>query len=419
MHKLKIPQDGIDIDDINIEYLSKMLKSSQVTIFHNEFLDDFENSFNSFLSEENSIQSVALPSCTAAIYIALRLMNLKTNDEIIIPNITHASTIMAIMQLGDYKIKVCDFEENSYDMNIEHLESLISPKTKVVILSYLHGFVFNIEDVKRICDLYDIAIIEDAAQGLGVKIDNNMAGTIGRYGCFSFGANKLLKMGEGGALSFKDEAELNIINQLRHVGEVWKSSGLSTISTNSTYGDILNNGFDYVKEGFNFRFNPLSVALGIPSLNNLKKTIQVRQKKLNIYQSALKDINGIEPLNTRIDNSAPISAWFIVDPDYFDVNKLILKCIELGIPVGKFKYTTITKVDFFTKHIANMEDSFINSEYINTNSIFLPLYENINLDNIYKISITFKTILNEYKSLSYDRNILNQSIKYFNGFFLK
>jgi dTDP-4-amino-4,6-dideoxygalactose transaminase len=419
MHPLNIKLDSMGIEKEDIKNLTTMLEKSQVTIFNSSLLDEFENKLSSYLSNEGNIKSVTLPNCTSAIYIALHLLDLQEGDEIIVPNITHASAILAIINLNKYKIIVCDYAKNSYDLDITSLKNLITKKTKAIIVSYLHGYPFNINEVKDFCDLNNLLLIEDTAQGLGVKIGSDMAGTIGAYGCFSFGANKLLKMGEGGALCYTKKSDLNRINKYRHVGEVWKESGLSTVSHNSTYEDILYNGFDYIEKGFNFRCNPLHVALSMRSLENLESIINIRQKKLEIYQEFLSTTKGIRIISDNVASTAPISAWFIIDPKYYNVNNIILKCLELHIPIGRFKYSTINKVKLFRENIINKDEAFPNSTYINQNSLFLPLYENISLDDVRTIAMTVKDILENYNELKYDKSILKKQIEYFNGFFLK
>jgi dTDP-4-amino-4,6-dideoxygalactose transaminase len=419
MYKLNINTDTINITQEDIDNIVNALANSDVTIFNSQVLKTFESLLSKFLSKDEEIKNITMPNCTSAIFVALQLISLQENDEVIVPNLTHASAILPAIHIHKCKIKVCEFQENSYDLNLNHLRSLITPKTKALIVSYLHGFPFNLNEIKEICEKYMIKIIEDSAQGLGVKIGDKLAGTIGDYGCFSFGANKLLRTGEGGSLIYKNQEDFDNINQYRHVGEVWKNFGLSTVSSNFTYRDILENGFDYLKSGFNFRFNPINIALGIRSLKNLDEIIKNRQEKLSLYQQTLKDILGIRLINDSIYKSAPISAWFLIDPNYYDINKLIVKCIELGIPVGKFKYPTITKTEVFKEYIINIDDNFTCSNYIQNNSIFLPLYENIAVQEIKAIGENIKEILMNFETIAFNANLLDENIKYFNGFFLK
>ena len=419
MHKLNIKADSINATKEDIDNIAEALADSDVTVFNSKILNKFESLLSNFLSKDEVVKNITMPNCTSAIFVALQLIDLQENDEVIVPNLTHASAILPVIHIHGCKIKVCDFQENSCDLNLNHLKSLITLRTKVLIVSYLHGFPFNLDKIKKICEEHNIKIIEDSAQGLGVKIGKKFAGTIGDYGCFSFGANKLLRTGEGGALVYKNEKDFDIINQYRHVGEIWKKSGLSTVSSNLTYRDILEHGFDYIKKGFNFRFNPINIALGIRCLENLNTIIEDRQYKLSLYQEILRDVQGIRLINDSIIKTAPISAWFLIDPELYEINKLIIKAIELGIPIGKFKYPTVTETKGFKKYIININDEFIHSNYVKNNSIFLPLYENIKIEDVKAIGENIKEILVNFEEITFNEKLLDEKIKYFNGFFLK
>lgn len=419
MYKLNIKADSINATKEDIDNIAEALADSDVTVFNSKILNKFESLLSNFLSKDEVVKNITMPNCTSAIFVALQLIDLQENDEVIVPNLTHASAILPVIHIHGCKIKVCDFQENSCDLNLNHLKSLITSRTKVLIVSYLHGFPLNLDKIKEICEEHNIKIIEDSAQGLGVKIGEKFAGTIGDYGCFSFGANKLLRTGEGGALVYKNEKDFDIINQYRHVGEIWKKSGLSTVSSNLTYRDILEHGFDYIKKGFNFRFNPINIALGIRCLENLNTIIEDRQYKLSLYQEILRDVQGIRLINDSIIKTAPISAWFLIDPELYEINKLIIKAIELGIPIGKFKYPTVTETKGFKKYIININDEFIHSNYVKKNSIFLPLYENIKIEDVKAIGENIKEILVNFEEITFNEKLLDENIKYFNGFFLK
>jgi len=151
----------------------------------------------------------------------------------------------------------------------------------------------------------------------------------------------------------------------------------------------------------------------------LNTIIEDRQYKLNLYQEILRDVQGIRLINDSIIKTAPISAWFLIDPELYEINKLIIKAIELGIPIGKFKYPTVTETKGFKKYIININDEFIHSNYVKKNSIFLPLYENIKIEDVKAIGENIKEILVNFEEITFNEKLLDEKIKYFNGFFLK
>ena len=96
-----------------------------------------------------------------------------------------------------------------------------------------------------------------------------------------------------------------------------------------------------------------------------------------------------------------------------------MKAIEYGIPVGRFKYPLISETEGFKEYIVNSSEKFENASHIRNNSLFLPLYENISLDNVKEIAECIKNILENYNEICIDESLLKSDISYFNGFFLK
>ena len=420
MKKLNILEDTVTFEEKDIEYFKSVLKKSQLSIFNSELIIEFQEKFLKFLKGKiKSSGIVALPNCTSAIFIALQMLDLKLGDEIIVPNLTHSSSIYPIVYLYGCKIKICDFSEVGYELDLEHLKSLITPKTKALLLCYLHGYPTNSDKVLKICKEKNINLIEDCAQGLGIKINDVNVGNFGEFACFSFGENKLLRLGEGGALKYNNDDDLEKINRLRHVGEVWKENGRSTLTNDITYKSLIEKGIDYRGMGFNYRVNPLNIVVGLTKLNNLNTLIKERREKLELYKNKLSKIEGIKLISENVYNTAPLSAWFLLDPKKFDVDKIIFKLLEYGIPAGKFKYPLVMDMDAFKNYILNLDDNFKNSNNLKNNSLFLPLYENIKIKDIEDITSYLIKIFTEYENLSIDKNILNKKVKYFDGFFIK
>ena len=322
--------------------ISKALIKGNTSIFESSVLNDFESKFSNKIGSK---YSCVLPNCTSAIFVAVNCLNLEYGDEVIIPNLTHSSSIYPLI-LSGVKIKTYDFKKDSYNADIEFLERLISEKTKAIMVCYLHGYPLNTLDVSKLCKKYNLSLIEDSAQGFGIKINGKYAGTVGDFGCYSFGASKLLRVCEGGAITFNDNKYSNQIDKIRHVGEFWKSNNKSTIDVDQTYFDLVKKGLDYEGLAFNLRVIPYTYAYAKNKLKSIDKIIYERQQKLLIYQDKFKKLNGIkfvDNINSGIKNAAPFSAWLILDNRY-KLEKIISACLYYGIPVGKFKYDVISEI---------------------------------------------------------------------------
>ena len=420
MKKINVNCDYMIYSDLEKQKSLECLKNSESSIFVGNTINNFEQKLSKYL---NVPYAIALPNCTLSIYAALQVLGIEPGDEVIVPNLTHASSIYPIIMSGA-KIKVFDFIPNSYYYNIENIKKLITPKTKFFLACYLYGMPLNIEEVTKICDDNNIILIEDAAQAFGTKINGKYAGTFGKIGCYSFNDTKMLRIGEGGAIVTSDKNIYEQIERFRHVGEVFNSTKESSISSNTTYRDLLFNGLSNLGRGLNLRPSPLVFSTGVKRIDHIDEYIFERQKKLKLYVEKLSNLEGLHFIKNfdleKINEYGPIALWILLDNKYYDRNRVILGAINMGIPIGSFNYNTIIKNDYFNNFIINNDDDLPNSQYIRDNSIFLPLYETLSLDDIDKISKTFSYVINNYnKDISiFDERWYDEEIDYFDGFYL-
>ena len=406
----KIKDDSLNLKRCELKMINNALKRGETSIFSPSCLDKFELNIASYLHKNYSI---TLPNCTTAISLAIKLANIPNIKYVIVPNLTHSSVVNAIISLK-YKLVVCDFKPNTNEMDLNSLPKDMIAQCGAMVVCYLHGYPLNIEEIKDFCKRYSITLIEDLAQGLGVKGNSTIAGELSDYACCSYGECKTLRIGEGGTLACNENI-VNEINTLRHVGEIYDTNKLSTVKNDISYLDFVKDGLNYTKWGFNFRVIPYTFAFANYRLTHLDKFLDVRQKKLQMYCDCISNdkLEFVGNLNGNVNRTAPISAWLICDDSkYFE--KLFKYLLSLKIPVGKFKYQVLTKVASFREHIKNADSKMINSEYLQQHSLFLPLYENISFKDIQYICDK----INNFEGKDVDFNMYKK-LQYFDGFFVK
>lgn len=406
----KIKGDSLNLKRCELKMVRNALKRGETSIFAPTCLDEFEHNIARYLHKNYSI---TLPNCTTAISLAIKLANISQDKYIIVPNLTHSSVVNAIITWG-YKLVVCDFKPNTIEMDLNSLPKNIVTQCGAIVVSYLHGYPLNIVEIKDFCKQNSIVLIEDLAQGLGVKCNNIIAGELGDYACCSYGECKTLRIGEGGTLACNKDL-INEINTLRHVGEIYKTNKLSTVKSDISYSDFVKDGLDYTEWGFNFRVTPYTFAFANYRLTNFDKFLDVRHRKLQLYCDCIDNdkLKFVGNLNGDVNSTAPISAWLICDDlKYFE--NLIKYLLSLKIPVGKFKYQSLNNVPSFRQYIKNSNSNMINSEYLQQHSLFLPLYENISFKDIEYICDK----INNFKGNDVDFDD-SKTLKYFDGFFIK
>lgn len=147
--------------------------------------------------------ALAVNSCTAALSIALFVLNIKPGDEVLIPAFTFIAVPSVVVQLGA-TVRLVEITENFY-MDTNDFARKITPKTKVLLLSHMRGQIGNLEDIYAIAKQHHLPVIEDCAHTLGMRWKDQHIGSHSQIACHSMQSNKMLDSGEGGMLVTNDD----------------------------------------------------------------------------------------------------------------------------------------------------------------------------------------------------------------------
>ena len=230
-------------------------------------LRQFEESIASFVGVK---YAVGVNSGTDALFLSLKAAGVGPGDEVITVAHTFVATVTVIAQCGAKPILI-DVGEDM-NMDVEQVERVITPKTKVIVPVYLNGRMCDMGRLMEIANEHDLLVIEDAAQALGATFDGKKAGSFGLTGCFSFYPAKMLgAAGDGGIVVTNDEEIAEKIRLLRDHGY------------QRSTGDIL-------YYGYNSRLDNLQAAILDVKLKHLPEWIERRRELANLYQQGLSDL---------------------------------------------------------------------------------------------------------------------------------
>lgn len=225
-----------------------------------------------------------------SLILAIKALNLKSNDEIIFP-INSYPTAFAISQSG-VKIVPVDVDENG-QIDPREIEKMISKRTKVIVIVHLYGLVGNLKDIIKLAKKHNLFLIEDAAQSFGTEFRNKPTGTLGHIGCFSFYPTKNLgTLGNGGAIWTKNKRFYNFFQQARSYGEK-KRYYSNFISGHSRLPEIQAGVLNYYLKFFH-------------------SNKEQRQRFAKLYLKHLKGLNEIRPLLSNKE-SEPVQHLFVVE----------------------------------------------------------------------------------------------------------
>lgn len=282
------------------------------------YVNKFEENFAEYLKCKNAVVTM---NGTAALELALRTLNIGYGDEVIVSSSTFISPVNTIKYVGAEPVFV-DVCRDTYVMNAEKVEELITSKTKAILPVHIYGHPVDMDKIMDIANRYNLYVIEDATESLGSLYKNKPTGTIGHIGCFSFNGNKLITTGAGGMLVTDDEK----------LGE--RAKFLST----QTKEVLDNKAFYHPEIGYNFRMPNLLAAMGCAQLENIDDYIKVKRDHAKLYNELLKDVKGITiPVEKQWASNVYWLYSILVEEDYgISRDELISKLKENGIESRPF-----------------------------------------------------------------------------------
>jgi perosamine synthetase len=147
--------------------------------------------------------AISTTSGTSALYLSLAALGIGPGDEVIVPDITFIATANAVHMTGA-KVILCDVDPSNLLMDPKKVERLITPRTKALMPVHISGRFAPLNELLDLAKTYHLKIVEDAAEAFGSKHEGRALGTIGDAGAFSFSANKVITMGQGGIVLTRD-----------------------------------------------------------------------------------------------------------------------------------------------------------------------------------------------------------------------
>ncbi len=234
-------------------------------------VSDFEKQLADYVG---SSYCVGCNSGTDALYLALRALNIGAGDEVITTPFTFIATAETISLVGAKPVFV-DMERDTFNIDVEAIEAAITPQTKAIIPVHLFGQPVNMTRLMKIAQKHNLYVIEDCAQGTGAKWGEDMVGSIGHIGCFSFFPTKNLgTCGDGGAITTNDQAIAQTITVIKEHG-----------SAQRYYHDVV---------GINSRLDSIQAAILQVKLRYLEQWNQQRRDIAQRYHQLLIPISEIQ-----------------------------------------------------------------------------------------------------------------------------
>lgn len=244
----------------------------------------FEESLAAWL---DVAEVVALSDASAALTLALYMAGVRPGDEVIVPAIACAATVMPIANLFARPVW-CDVDPATGMPSAEQIAGLISEKTRAILFYHWSGDVADLDATLALARRHDLKVIEDASEAFGAESRQRRLGGSADFTVYSFYATKHINTGEGAALIAADLGDLRRARRLRRFGI---EAGAMRLAN----GD-LDPRFDIPVAGFNFSMNEIAATLGRAALPHADQLIERHRANGRYYESHLAAAPGIRRL---------------------------------------------------------------------------------------------------------------------------
>ena len=315
-------------------------------------------------------------SCTAALEISALLLDIQAGDEIILPSYTFPSSANAFLLRGA-TIKFVDSQANHPNMDLNHLEELISEKTKAIVPMYYGGVSSDWKRLKALQEKHKFYIIEEAAQAFGATYLNQPLGSLGDLAVFSFHETKNISCGEGGAL---------IVNKKEWIepAEIIWEKGTNRAAFKR--GEI--DKYEWVGLGSSYVNSELNAAYLVAQLERSSIWLEERKNQWNYYFEQLSFLEEKGILLPQIPDFANHNAhiFYLVLNSTEDLQALKNHLSEQGIDVLTH-YRCLHKSSYFKNKYEGTQ--LLNAEKFDSRLLRLPLHSDVPIDSITSRIIDF------------------------------
>jgi perosamine synthetase len=338
-------QDKINVKDC----LDKNWISSE-----GSYVKIFEKNFSKYNDRKYAI---AVSSGTAALEVALKALNLKPKDEVIIPTFSIISTALCIVKLG-LKPVLVDSDMSTWNMNPQKVIKKISKKTKAIIITHIYGFPVDMDKIIKITKIKNIKIIEDSAEMIGQKYKKRKCGSFGDISTFSFYANKHITTGEGGMILTNNKELYEKCRSLRNL----------CFGTN-------NNRFVHDDIGWNYRLTNIQAAIGCGQLKNISWIIKRKREIGKRYHALLKSNDKIiiQPIKNSFSKNIFWVFGVLIKEKTKNKRDIVMKqLMRKKIQTRTFFYPMHKQKIFKKMKFFSNKEKYPNAEYLSLNGFYLP-----------------------------------------------
>lgn len=327
-------------------------------------------------------KAIMTTSGTDALEMAAILCDVRPGDEVIVPSYTFVSSALAFVRQGA-RIIFAESCENNPNIDANKIESLITPKTKVIVPVHYAGVACDMDKIMEIANRYNIFVVEDAAQAIDSYYKGKPLGGIGHFGCFSFHETKNVTAGgEGGLLCVNDE------RFIRRAEIIWEKG-----TNRAEFFRGMVNKYGWVDTGSSFLPSEINSAFLWAQLESLD-TIQLRRKELwNLYYEGLQDLSdkGYYSMPNIPEYATNNAHMFYIVCRNLDERTKLIACLKEAGAYAAFHYLSLHLSEYYKEHHVGKIPNLPQCDKYADCLVRLPMYFELRNDEVAYVITTIRS----------------------------
>lgn len=361
------------LDGNELAYVTDCIKSSWISS-QGIYVRKFEQLFTEY---HNGYIALAVSNGTVALHLALAALNIGPGDEVLVPNLTFAASVNAILYTGATPVLV-DVNKDTWNIEVESASKYLTNKTKAIMPVHLYGHPCDMDSVMKFANENELYVIEDCAEALGSYYNGNPVGTFGDVATFSFYGNKTITTGEGGMVIFKDP-------EFAKAGEVLRDHGMQK-----------KRRYWHDQVGYNYRLTNLQAAIGVAQYERLDEFVKAKRHVAFRYNEVLSQFKSIQ-IPAELPNCVN-SYWlytFIISDDASYTREDLMEYLgKVGIETRPVFYP----MHFMPPYVSYGKDEDLKTSIrISEKGMSLPSSVNLTNDEVEYICSYLKTFLDKHE----------------------
>jgi perosamine synthetase len=356
------------ITDLEVQYATEAAANGWGERCY-EYIHRFEALFKQHLQVDFTI---ATSSCTGALHMGLAAIGVGPDDEVIMADTNWIATAAPVVHLRARPVFV-DILPDTWCIDPDRVEAAITAKTKAIIAVHLYGNLCDMERLLQIGNQHGIPVVEDAAEAIGSVYRGQRAGSMGKFGTFSFHGTKTLTTGEGGMFVTNDanlyESVLTLSNHGRARGQVKQ--------------------FWPDKVGYKYKMSNIQAAIGCAQMERIDQLIHRKREILDYYRQQTSGVSGLA-MNPQHPGTVN-GAWMptvVFDAETRVTRKMLQDAFAAENIDARVFFWPLSSLEMFEGRPENSCAWDIPNRAIN-----LPGYHDMSDDDLHRVANVIKQLL--------------------------